>query len=257
MSKIIILTGAGLSAPSKIPTFHDENDTWNNHNIKEVCSDTSLKENETKTINFYDERRADLKNKTPNVAHYVLSHLKNKYPEDISLFTQNIDDLFEKTKLHSDNITKLHGNLREVRCQDPQCNSIFDIAYRPQNLTNSGTPLSYLSRIIKPTVAGSCPFCKSKLRPNVVFMKEPVPAYTKFNLEIQDCKLLIVIGTSGKIMPLNIPLSSVPFSILNNLEKSPHIDEKNPTKIFYGNVTSEIFKIALEVEYFIANNKLT
>ena len=80
MAKVIILSGAGISAESGISTFRDEDGLWENHNIADICTSGCLDFNRENTIKFYDMLRVNLKDKEPNYAHIVVSQLKNKYP---------------------------------------------------------------------------------------------------------------------------------------------------------------------------------
>ena len=96
MAKIIILSGAGISAESGISTFRDEDGLWENHKIEDICVSGCLDFNRDNTIKFYDMLRVNLKDKKPNYAHEVVAKLKTKYPDDIAVITQNVDNMFEK-----------------------------------------------------------------------------------------------------------------------------------------------------------------
>lgn len=237
MAKIIIFTGAGVSAESGISTFNDMGGVWENHKIEEVCSIDSLKNNREKTISFYDERRKELENKKPNQAHLTIAKLKNKYPNDIAVITQNVDDLFEKAGISFFDVIHLHGYLKHLRCTNIKCNMLFDVGYNPQNSANYTND--------------KCLKCSSDLRPNIVFYKEPVPQYDLFNKEIENCEMLVVIGTSGKVIQLNKLAVHIPLSILNNKEKSPFIDEKCFDKVFLNEATKTIQEISEIIENYL------
>lgn len=96
MAKVVILSGAGISAESGISTFRDEDGLWENHRIEDVCTNGCLITNREQTIKFYDMLRVGLKDKEPNYAHKVIAKLKDKYKDEIAVITQNVDDLFEK-----------------------------------------------------------------------------------------------------------------------------------------------------------------
>ena len=88
MAKVIILSGAGISAESGISTFRDGDGLWENHKIEDVCMKGCLDTNRDMTIKFYDMLRTNLKDKEPNHAHKIVAKLKNKYPDDIAVITQ-------------------------------------------------------------------------------------------------------------------------------------------------------------------------
>lgn len=114
MAKVVILSGAGISAESGISTFRASDGLWNNHKIEEICIAGCMSFNRVKTVAFYDDLRTSLKAKLPNKAHVEIAKLTCKYPNDISVITQNIDDLFEKADCK--NLIHLHGFLPELYC---------------------------------------------------------------------------------------------------------------------------------------------
>jgi len=235
MSKVVILSGAGISAESGIKTFRDSDGLWNNHDVEEICSVDSLENNEGLTINFYDERRKDLEDKIPNLAHIKIAELKNEFPNQISVITQNIDNLFEKAGLQKEDVIHLHGFLTEVKCQDEDCSFIKDIGYE----------------LLKSFNKGKCPKCNRKLRPNVVFFGEEVPEYSKLYTEINDCKLLVIIGTSGSVVNVDSLVVHVEKSILNNLEPSKAIFDELYTRVLYMPATKAISEISRDIRYTI------
>jgi len=235
MSKVVILTGAGISAESGISTFRGQNGLWNEAKIEEVCQIGCLDKNRQKVIDFYDELRVELKDKKPNKAHLALAKLKKMYPNEVEIFTQNVDDLFEKAGLKSDEITHLHGELIKIQCEE--CKEVFKIGYKKQE--------EYFN--------GECPICKSKkVRPFIVFYGENAPNYRKFYESIDDCEFFVVIGTSGEVLPINEIAKEIP-SILNNLEKSENIDDSLFQKVYYEKATEAIDKIILDIKEIIYN----
>lgn len=232
MAKVIILSGAGLSAQSGISTFRAEDGLWENYNIDEICSAGCLEHNYENTLDFYDMRRNDLKDKQPNHAHIVLSQLKQKYPKEIAIITQNVDDLLEKAKCPD--IIHLHGFLPEIRCQNDLCNHIENIGYQVQNKKSH------------------CPLCNALMRPNIVFFGEASPQYQRLLKEFDDCEMLVVIGTSGYVINTDMFLNpDIKLSILNNLEPSPALDETLYTKALFKPVTQAIDEIAQDIENFL------
>ncbi|MGD9553311.1 MAG: NAD-dependent deacetylase [Arcobacteraceae bacterium] len=232
MAKVIVLSGAGLSAESGISTFRAKDGLWENYNIDEICSAGCLETNYEKTLDFYDMRRMDLKDKKPNHAHLTLAKLKHKYPSKIAIITQNVDDLLEKA--NCSDIVHLHGFLPEIKCQNESCSYVKNIGYTPQNKQ------------------ARCPLCNTLLRPNIVFFKEAAPFYERLFKEFDDCEMLVVIGTSGYVINTDMFLNpDIKFSVLNNLEKSEALDETLYTKALFKPVTQAIDEIAADIELFL------
>jgi len=234
MSKVLILSGAGISAESGISTFRDSDGLWEKHRIEDVCMAGCLDTNEEGTKKFYDDRRADIKDKKPNYAHKIIVELKQKYPDDISVLTQNVDDLFEKAGMKKHEIVHLHGYLKELRCRE--CEEIFDAAYSSQD-----------------SVASECPSCGAKLRANIVFFGEAAPKYQILTQELNNCELIVIIGTSGNVLDVTYFAQLTKYSILNNLEPSNAIDDSYFTKVYYAKATQAIDEIAKYIEEFLEN----
>ena len=233
--KVVILSGAGLSASSGISTFRDEDGLWEKHNIQEICSVGCLDWNYHATINFYNLRRNDIKDRVPNNAHKMIAKLKNKYPKILEVITQNIDDLLEKADCKD--VLHLHGFLKELRCMD--CEKVVDISYSSQDKSNS-----------------TCKSCGGKMRPNIVFFGEAAPKYETMHKILKDCGLLVVIGTSGYVIDVSFLTQYADYSILNNLEPSDAIYEECFTKVYYEDANTAYEKIEQDIENFIKNRKL-
>ncbi|MEA2099261.1 MAG: Sir2 family NAD-dependent protein deacetylase [Campylobacterota bacterium] len=231
MARVLILSGAGISAESGISTFRDSGGLWDEYDISVICQADSLDKNEALTVEFYDKRRAELETKEPNHAHKVVAELKAKYPNDIAVITQNVDNLFEKAGMPHEDVIHLHGFMTELRCRDESCNLTFDVAYKNQeNAFN-----------------GKCPTCHSKLRPNIVFFGEAAPMYEKLYKELDDCELFVVIGTSGNVVNTDSLTNYVKRSILNNLEPSEAIFDELYSKVLYKPATVAIDEIAEDI----------
>jgi len=230
MAKIVIFSGAGISAESGISTFRDSGGLWDNYKIEEICSAGCLDWNYDETINFYDKRREDIKDKKPNKAHYEIAKLKKKYPKDIAIITQNVDNMFERAGC--DELLHLHGFLREIRCE--ACGFLDDIGYAKLR-----------------EVYDACPKCSHPLRPNIVFFGEAAPKYADMYRELDDCEMLVVIGTSGNVINTDMFIrGGIRYSILNNLEPSSAIDDTLYTKVLYKKATEAIDEIVTDVEAF-------
>jgi NAD-dependent deacetylase len=231
MAKVIILSGAGISAESGISTFRDEDGLWENHNIEDICTSGCLDFNRENTIKFYDMLRVNLKDKQPNHAHKVVAQLKNKYPYDIAVITQNVDDMFERAGCK--NILHLHGFLQELRCE--KCNTILNIQYEEQFEKHE-----------------NCPNCNTPLRPNIVFFGENAPKYEDMYKEFDDCEVFLVIGTSGAVIYTDMFLNpQIKLSILNNLQESPFINDTVYSKVLYKKATLAIDEIASDIEEYL------
>ena len=182
MSKILIFTGAGLSAESGITTFRDSNGLWENHKVEDVCDYRTWEKNYSLVHDFYNARRTGLKDVEPNHAHYKIAEWDKKY--NVVNITTNVDDLLERsgtTPLH------LHGYLPEIVC--PKCNTITNIGYNEVDTGNHSIE------------------CDSdKIKPNVVFFNEMAPNYVPFNQHLMDLKnddVVIVIGASLQVVPIH------------------------------------------------------
>jgi NAD-dependent SIR2 family protein deacetylase len=109
--KLVVLSGAGISAESGISTFRDSNGLWENHRIEDVASPEGFARNPKLVLDFYNLRRRQLKDVKPNLAHEILAELEQDF--DVYIITQNVDDLHERAG--SKNVIHLHGELKKVR----------------------------------------------------------------------------------------------------------------------------------------------
>ena len=229
MARIIILSGAGLSAESGISTFRDSGGMWENHSVYDVCSADSLEKNPELTLDFYNQRRVQLQTVEPNYAHKVISELKEEYPE-ICVITQNVDDLFERSSCSD--VIHLHGFLTQLKCTNKACDYKIDIEYTEQK-------------------EEKCKKCSSDLRPDIIFFGEKAPYYQELYKELKDCEFLVVIGTSGEVLDINYLRRGIKHTILNNLEPSRAIKTKKFTKVLYKPATEAIDEIKQDIEDFI------
>jgi NAD-dependent deacetylase len=193
MKKVMILSGAGLSAESGIRTFRDHDGLWENHDVMQVCSTQGWIKDRKLVTQFYNDRRAELASKEPNHAHRVLSQLEHTYRGRIIHLTQNIDNLMEKAG--AKDVIHLHGTLTDLRCE--ACTQTFDVGYAPQQDTIH------------------CPHCGNKrVRHNVVMFGEAAPEYVHIQEAIRQCSLFISIGTSGAVIDIVPIVKSFKHSIL-------------------------------------------
>ncbi len=124
--KIVVLSGAGMSAESGIKTFRDHDGLWENHRIEDVATPQAWHKNPELVTQFYNERRVQLAEVLPNEGHYALKELEQKH--EVVVITQNVDDLHERAG--SSNIIHLHGELTKMR---NNLNEVFYVGYKPVN----------------------------------------------------------------------------------------------------------------------------
>lgn len=176
--KIVILTGAGVSAESGLGTFRDKSGVWTKYDLQEVATPQGFARNPQKVIDFYNMRRKNAAGAQPNAAHFALAHLQAKYPHEFALITQNVDSLHEaagSTAIH------MHGAHGTARC------TICDVRWT--------APLIM-------SLEDACPSCGSKTtRPDVVWFGE-MPLYLPEIAEhLRGADLFVAIGTSGTVYP--------------------------------------------------------
>lgn len=187
--KLVVLTGAGMSAESGIKTFRDSDGLWENYRIEDVCTPEALARNPELVNQFYNERRKQLYEAEPNAGHLLLAELDKYF--DVRIITQNIDDLHERAGSH--HVLHLHGELKKVRSsRNPDL--IQDL---------NGWELKYGTR------------CEdgSLQRPHVVFFGEAVPNIEPATEIVQQADIFVIIGTSLAVYPAASLLHYAPKDI--------------------------------------------
>ena len=177
--RIVVLTGAGISAESGLPTFRDADGLWEGHDPMDVATPEAFATDPDLVQRFYDERRALLARAEPNPAHVALARLEEGLGDDLYLVTQNIDDLHERGG--SKRVHHMHGRLRSAWCTacDRRHEWTGTLADRPP-----------------------CPACGSPaLRPDVVWFGEIPYDMDDVHRALFDCDLFVAIGTSGVVYP--------------------------------------------------------
>ncbi|MBN9338341.1 MAG: NAD-dependent deacylase [Chryseobacterium sp.] len=210
MKKLVVLSGAGISAESGIKTFRDYNGLWENHRIEDVASPEGFARNPKLVLDFYNARRRQLKEVEPNEAHKILAELENHF--DVHIITQNVDDLHERGG--STKIIHLHGELRKARSSSDE-NEI----------------LNWEEDII----IGNLHSDGSQLRPHIVWFGEMVPEMDNAIKIASEADLFLVIGTSMQVYPAASVIRYAPrhceiFVIDPNLE-NPNSFTKNENYI--------------------------
>jgi len=179
-SKVLVLTGAGISAESGIKTFRDSGGLWENHLIEDVASVEGFTRNPGLVWDFYQKRYLDSVNSLPNAAHYALVKLEEFLGSNFTLVTQNVDGLH--TKAGSKHVLEMHGSLQ--RCYCTKCKAKYQMQDIPDD-----QPV--------PT----CEKCKAMLRPDIVWFGEIPYFLAEIETAVKNCEYLIVIGTSGFVYP--------------------------------------------------------
>lgn len=220
MKKIVVLTGAGISAPSGLKTFRDADGLWENHDIMEVASIEGFHKDPNKVFDFYNQRRRQLRTVTPNPAHFALRTLESDY--NVTIITQNVDNLHEKAG--SSNIIHLHGALLEVR----PVNDVNQIYTWEKDLYWGDTDEE-----------------GNLLRPNIVWFGEAVPKIKEAAQEVSQADLLLIIGTSLQVYPaaglVDFLKSDVPIVYCDSNPVSS-FSKLNPLKILQGSAEDVIPK---------------
>ena len=177
--KVVVLTGAGISAESGLPTFRDADGLWHGHRVEEVATPEAFERQPSLVHRFYDERRAALAAAEPNPAHQALARLEGALGDDLLVVTQNIDDLHERGG--SRRVLHMHGRLRSALCR--ACAGRFDWT----DDLSDGPP---------------CPRCRRReLRPDVVWFGEIPYDMDRILGAVGRADLFVSVGTSGAVHP--------------------------------------------------------
>ncbi len=182
--RVFVLTGAGISAESGLPTFRDANGLWRDHRVRELATPEAFKSNPTLVWQFYSERRKRHATVNFNPAHAALAKLETALGERFFLCTQNVDSLHEQAG--SQRIVHMHGRLMQTRCSRHGCPTK---PFEDERL--------YLSRAEIPT----CPQCGSLLRPHICWFGETPFSMDRIFEQLRICTVLLTVGTSGVVEP--------------------------------------------------------
>lgn len=227
MKKLMILSGAGLSAESGIATFRDKDGLWEKHRVEEICNLSTWQENYDLVHRFYNGRRVQLGTVQPNAAHQMIASWESRY--NAVIITQNVDDLLERAGCKQ--VTHVHGHLTEMHCT--ACNHRWKIGY---------TEWTSESRCQKAECGA-----RDRVKPNVVFFGESAPLYRTMFEEIdalEEGDVFLVIGTMGSVLPVDLMARQLPCTrVLNNLEANDMIDDRNFDHVFYEPATQAIRKL--------------
>jgi NAD-dependent deacetylase len=181
-ARVFILTGAGISAESGLPTFRAEDGLWAGYRIEDVCTPEAWKRDPAGVWAFYSARREAGSNAQPNPAHHALAELEQRIGDRFFLCTQNVDDLHERAG--SVHLLHMHGELGKSRCEN-DCGV---------------PPLEDHKLYASLDEVGRCQ-CGGRLRPHIVFFGEMPLEMDRIQTEIDEATMMLVIGTSGSVYP--------------------------------------------------------
>jgi len=222
MKKIVVLSGAGISAESGIKTFRDSGGLWEGYDIAEVATPEGWENNPELVLEFYNMRRKDALKAEPNAGHLALKALESRY--DVTIITQNVDNLHEKAG--SSNVLHLHGELFKSRSTCDQ-QLVYDI---------QGWEIKLGDVCAK----------GSQLRPHIVWFGEAVPMLEKAIQEVLKADILIVLGTSLQVYPaaglIDYAKDEAPKYIID--PNMPYVSPRNNLHLFPEVASSGLKKVA-------------
>ncbi|WP_179334514.1 SIR2 family NAD-dependent protein deacylase [Winogradskyella costae] len=216
MKHIVVLTGAGMSAESGIKTFRDADGLWEGHDVMAVATPEGFQRNPELVLNFYNERRKQLKEVQPNQAHKDLALLEINYK--VSIITQNVDDLHERAG--SSNVIHLHGELRKIRSTKNE----NDIKVWTEDIHLGDN-------------------CESgyQLRPHIVWFGEAVPMIDKAVEICQQADILVIIGTSMQVYPAAGLLDFAPVETpIYYIDPKPAMDKNGKIHVIAKSATEGV-----------------
>lgn len=193
MKKLVVFSGAGMSAESGINTFRDSDGLWEQYRIEDVATPQAWARDPQLVQRFYNARRKNILEAEPNTAHLQIAQLQQDY--DVHVITQNIDDLHERAG--SSKVIHLHGNIRLAKTSGPDAQSTTE--FYPVEETELDLNKHFCT-------AGY------PLRPHVVWFGEAVPAYAEAQNCVQDADIFVVIGTSLQVYPVAGLIHDIPAS---------------------------------------------
>lgn len=206
MKNLVVLTGAGMSAESGISTFRDSGGLWEQYNIEDVATPEAFERNPVLVHHFYNLRRKQLVNATPNPGHYGLVQLEQNF--NVHIITQNVDNLHERAG--SLNVLHLHGELMKMRSTGPEA-TVYDVdsnkfEYTPSDFCPKGYPL----------------------RPHIVWFGEQVPMIELAVNIVKKADIVVIIGTSMQVYPaaslIHYASNNIPLFLIdpNDVSISSH-----------------------------------
>jgi NAD-dependent deacetylase len=221
--RLIVFSGAGLSAESGLPTFRGDSGLWEDVPIRRVCHIDTWRENFAAVHEFYDARRMAEAKAEPNAAHRTIAEWQRAWPGRVAILTQNIDRLLERAGCSG--VVHLHGDIRSLHCL--ACEAEWEIGSGPYDQKG-------------------CPECgtRQEVKPAVVFFGEMAPLYRDLYEIVQELRpqdTVVVVGTSGAVLPADRLFGDSPaYSILVNLEPGENMNEALFRERVYGPATKRL-----------------
>lgn len=209
--KLVVITGAGVSAESGVKTFRDSDGLWEGFNVMDVAHINGWNKNKELVLDFYNQRRAQLKDVHPNEAHKILAELQDIF--DVNIITQNVDNLHERAG--SSNILHLHGELTKAR-------SFVDLNYVVDwegdiNLDDRDPNGHHM-------------------RPHIVWFGENVPMLSQAIKIVKEANIVVIIGTSMQVYPAASIIDYVGFSVpIYYIDPKPAVIDSDLNVIFIKN----------------------
>ncbi|MAT89318.1 MAG: NAD-dependent protein deacylase [Flavobacteriaceae bacterium] len=226
--RIVVLTGAGMSAESGLKTFRDSNGLWEGHDVMEVASPQGFANNPELVLDFYNKRRRQLLTVQPNSGHHALAALEKE--AEVVIITQNVDDLHERAG--STNVLHLHGELLKAR-----------------NIHDEYATIPWKKDIR----LGDCCDAGHQLRPHVVWFGEAVPMMNEAMAEMQQANIVLVVGTSMQVYPAASLIQYAPENCpIYFIDPNPAISSSNRVEVLAETATQGIPKVIdrIRKEYF-------
>jgi NAD-dependent deacetylase len=233
MKKIVVLTGAGMSAESGISTFRDSGGLWEKYRIEDVATPQAWESNPALVLDFYNQRRKQLIGAKPNIGHLILAQMEKQY--DVQIITQNVDNLHEQAG--SSKVLHLHGELMKVRS------------------TGFGEEIYELNKDNYEIKYGDkCPK-GFQLRPHIVWFGEAVPEIENAARITQDADVFIIIGTSLQVYPaaglINYVKPNLPIYLIDPNEVNLYTPNITVIKKGASEGLKELFEILNKLNYYI------
>lgn len=221
--KITVLTGAGISAESGLKTFRDSNGLWEGHDVMEVASPQGFAKNPALVLDFYNQRRRQLLEASPNEAHFALAELEKNY--EVAIVTQNVDDLHERAG--SSRVVHLHGELLKAR-----------------NVYSENSVLDWKKDINLGDV------CENghQLRPHIVWFGEAVPMMDVAIDLVYASDIVMIVGTSMQVYPaaglIQYAKGHIPIFFI---DPNPSIEASERIRVFAEKATTGVPKAISEI----------